>query len=110
MSGRDERKEPRMPRCAKCLGGRDIIVKYENGFGAGWIISDEDKEWLGVPIVLNTRFSPTHIPTLAYCLGCGIVGAEKLSDEAIEFFIKQTQIGNCITWEVFSERNRRERH
>ena len=113
MSGKDERKTFRKPRCLTCAGHQDIIVKYGNGVNAGWIISDRDEKWLGVSIVLNTRYTTAHAPKLAFCLDCGTVknrrAMEELSDKAIEFFTKQIQIGNYITWEIYSERNRNER-
>lgn len=114
MSGRDERKISKLPRCLLCNGESDIIIKYSNNVNAGWILSDNDRKWLGVPIVLNDRYSASRMPMKAYCLGCwnivNPVAVKELEDNAIKFFMKQIQACNYITWEVYSERNKRERH
>lgn len=116
LSGKDERKVPKAPRCPECEGIRDFIIKYSEiysvGFNnnnvAGWVLSDTDAKRFGVGVIINIAFSLARVPLISYCVGCKNRNM-KLSIKAIKFFEEQIRIGNYITWEVYSERNRNER-
>lgn len=108
MSGVDERKFPKIPRCLKCGASQDIVLKYNDDRVAGWIVSEKDIKAYGFTVIIADTFCSGYKVVKAGCETCTFLDAN-IIDRAIVFFNNKVQTGNYMKWEDFSEALRLER-
>jgi hypothetical protein len=102
MSGKDERKFSKIPRCTRCKEESDIEIRYPNLDTAGWILSEADRRRYGVVVILNEGFHSYLGGISANCVGCGYLNVE-VADKAVEFFKNEVQARRYVTWSAWME-------
>lgn len=103
MSGRDERRKT--PRCLDCGSAYDIVLQYNDGRVAGWIISEQDEKIYGVTVVTSDCFNPDDEPVKITCEGCRHSKPlnKDVIDEATVFFKNKIKMGKYLNWSEFKE-------
>lgn len=102
MSGRDERMPQERPLCPICGQNRDILLNYENGDEAGWILMDIDAKTFGITVILNEDYDPVLRIVSCECEDCGLLDIE-FAVIAYRYFKRQIEAGNYMTWDKFLE-------
>lgn len=103
MSGRDERRISKIPRCPACGVLNDMIIKYDDNTIAGWIISERLMQKLGgITVLTNTNFNLTRDPVVAECGGCNMFDQD-VATAALRYFKDKVQRKEYITWDGYVE-------
>lgn len=104
MSGRDERKIYKIPRCPNCGINNDIAIRYSDNSIAGWIISERLMQELGGIAVLTDRsFNSALEPVVVKCCNC-IKLDENLTAAVLMFFKDKILKNEYMTWSEFRSR------